>query len=73
MTSLALAYTKLLGAVFAAVATIMLVAPAFNLAQDGVMFDAFPVAGKAEVRAYYVGTALAVSWAPVCAASCPWR
>ena len=66
MTSLALAYTKLLGAVFAAIATTMLVAPAFNLEQDGVMFDAFPVAGKAEVRAYYVGTALAVSWACLC-------
>jgi hypothetical protein len=64
--SLALAFIKTLGAAFAAVSAIMLVAPAFNLQQDGVIFDAFPVAGKAEVRAYYVGTALTVSWACLC-------
>ena len=32
--------------------------PDRNLAQDGVDFDSLPVAGRAEVRAYYVGTAL---------------
>ena len=53
---LASAYTKLLGAVFAVIAAIMLINPASNLSQDGVMFDSFPVGGKAEVRAYYVGT-----------------
>ena len=64
--SLALVFIKTLGAAFAAVSAIMLVAPAFNLQQDGVPFDAFPVAGKAEVRAYYVGTALTVSWTCLC-------
>ena len=56
MMVLASAYTKFLGAVFAVIAAIMLINPASNLAQDGVMFDSFPVGGKAEVRAYYVGT-----------------
>lgn len=39
------------------------------LAQDGVDFISFPTAGKAEVRAYYVGTALCVSWCCWCAST----
>jgi hypothetical protein len=56
------AYTNLLGVVFAAIATVMIFAPEQNLDQDGVKFDQFPVAGKAEVRAYYCGTAACISY-----------
>ena len=70
MMVLASAYTKFLGAVFAVIAAIMLINPASNLAQDGVMFDSFPVGGKAEVRAYYVGTGTYVL--SVVGHCCPW-
>ena len=63
MPSLATIYTKFIGGIFVAIAGFMLYHPQGNLIQDGVDFDAFPIAGRAEVRAYYVGTALAVAWA----------
>jgi hypothetical protein len=56
-------YAKCIGIVFIGIAGFMLYSPQGNLIQDGVDFDAFPIAGRAEVRAYYVGTALAVAWA----------
>ena len=62
MVSLTAIFTSALGVVFALIAGVMLVVPGTNLAQDGVPFASFPTAGKAEVRAYYVGTALCVSW-----------
>jgi hypothetical protein len=66
MMSFAVAYTKLIGVVFTLIAATMLVVPAQNLQQDGVAFDTFPVAGKAEVRAYYCGTAAVVSYVCFC-------
>ena len=62
MEMLAKAYTSLIGGIFLLIGAIMLVAPGANLAGDGVDFASFPTAGKAEVRAYYVGTALCVAW-----------
>ena len=62
MRSLAIAYIKLVGVAFALIATTMLVAPARNLQVDGISFDTFPVAGRAEVQAYYVGTAATISY-----------
>jgi hypothetical protein len=62
MVQLAAMYTNFLGCIFAIIAFVMLVAPGINLAQDGISFDSFTIAGKAEVRAYYVGTALCISW-----------
>eukprot|EP00316_Scyphosphaera_apsteinii_P025658 CAMPEP_0119311776 /NCGR_PEP_ID=MMETSP1333-20130426/23835_1 /TAXON_ID=418940 /ORGANISM="Scyphosphaera apsteinii, Strain RCC1455" /LENGTH=127 /DNA_ID=CAMNT_0007316247 /DNA_START=193 /DNA_END=576 /DNA_ORIENTATION=+ len=44
------------------IAGIMLIVPGANLLQDGVDFDSFSIAGKAEVRAYYAGTALCIAW-----------
>ena len=38
------------------------VSSVLNNAQDGIDFGSFPVAGRAEVRAYYVGTALGASF-----------
>jgi len=62
MVTLTTIFTKTLGVIFALIAGVMLLVPDANLAQDGVPFASFPTAGKAEVRAYYVGTALCVSW-----------
>ncbi len=59
--TLAVAYTRIIGVVFLGIAGTMLVVPHVNLAGDGVDFASFPVAGKAEVRAYYVGSALCVA------------
>ena len=47
-------YARMVGVVFLAIAAVMASAPGINLAQDGVHFDGLPIAGKAEVRAYYV-------------------
>ena len=59
--TLAVAYTRIIGVVFLLIAGTMVVVPHVNLAGDGIDFASFPVAGKAEVRAYYVGTALCVA------------
>ena len=61
--ALATWYARSMGVIFLDVAAVMLYHPQANLMQDGVAFDSFTVAGKAEVRAYYVGTALAVAYA----------
>ena len=53
---------RALGVIFGCLALVNLFIPDRNLAQDGVDFDSLPVAGRAEVRAYYVGTALGVSF-----------
>lgn len=55
-------FTRLLGVIFALIATFMLLRPQMHLLGDGIRFDTFPVCGKAEVRAYYFGTALTVSY-----------
>mmetsp|Transcript_10986 Transcript_10986/g.13753 ORF Transcript_10986/g.13753 Transcript_10986/m.13753 type:complete len:139 (+) Transcript_10986:86-502(+) len=55
-------FARGIGVVFAVIGSIMLAVPEFNLAQDGVEFETFPIAGRAEVRAWYVGTALCISW-----------
>ena len=62
-------YPRLLSAIFLLIASGMLMFPDKLLAQDGVDFVSFPTAGKAEVRAYYVGTALCVSWCCWCAST----
>ena len=50
-----------LGLVFIVVAFVSLFMPSMNLAGHGLDFDSFNVAGRAEVRAYYFGTALSVA------------
>ena len=54
--------TRFLGVIFGCLALVNLLIPGQNLAQDGIDFGSFPVAGRAEVRAYYVGTALGASF-----------
>ena len=58
----ALLYARFIGVVFLAIAMFMLVHPAGNFALDGLDFDSYTVTGRAEIRAYYVGTSLCVSW-----------
>ena len=55
---LATLYARCIGTVFLGIAAFMLVHPQGNLGADSIQFDEMPVAGRAEVRAYYVGTAL---------------
>ena len=62
LSSFAAVYPRAIGVVFLGIAAIMISSPATNLSADGVEFGSFPIAGKAEVRAYYFGTALAVAW-----------
>jgi hypothetical protein len=50
MERFAALFTKFLGVIFAVIATVMLTVPHMNLASDGVVFESFTVAGKAEVR-----------------------
>ena len=59
---LGLWYTRFVGVVFFCIAAIMLVHPQANLSADGIDINSLPVAGRAEVRAWYVGTALTTSW-----------
>ena len=54
-------YKRLIAAVFALIALGNLCAPESTLGADGVPFHAFSPAARAEVRAYYFGTALCVS------------
>ena len=54
--------TRFLGVIFGCLALVNLLIPGQNLAQDGIDFGSFPVAGRAEVRAYYSGTAIGVSF-----------
>ena len=56
-------YLRLLSVVFFMLAIGMLLIPDKNLASDGLRFNDFTVAGRAELRSYYSGTALAVSHA----------
>eukprot|EP00656_Telonema_subtile_P058442 TRINITY_DN9899_c0_g1_i1.p1 TRINITY_DN9899_c0_g1~~TRINITY_DN9899_c0_g1_i1.p1 ORF type:complete len:140 (+),score=25.70 TRINITY_DN9899_c0_g1_i1:151-570(+) len=60
-------YPRLIAGVFLTIALTMSIAPQFNLSQDGIDFDGLTVAGRAEVRAYYVGTAMCVSLVCLCA------
>ena len=62
MGALATLFARGLGLIFLLVAVVMLLAPERNLASDGISFDSFTIAGRAEVRAYYFGTALALAW-----------
>ena len=62
MNSLVVWYPRFVGVCFLGIATLMAIHPQGNLMEDGVDFNSFTIAGKAEVRAYYVGTALAVAW-----------
>ena len=55
--------TRFLSAIFILIALAMIFIPRANLMQDGVDIAKFNVAGRAEVRAYYVGTALCVAFA----------
>eukprot|EP00037_Helgoeca_nana_P011380 m.102280 g.102280 ORF g.102280 m.102280 type:complete len:145 (+) comp20799_c0_seq1:155-589(+) len=55
-------YVRLLGGIFGVIAIVMIVSPQSKMMEDGVDFDRFPVAGKAEVRAWYFGTALLAAW-----------
>ena len=57
------AFPRLIGFVFVLISIFMLVAPGANLGADGVDFGAINTAGRAEIRAYYVGTACTVAWA----------
>lgn len=59
---LAFVFTSSIAVVFAIIACYALVNPSGLLGGDGVDFESFPTAGKAEVRAYYVGTAVCVMW-----------
>ena len=56
-------YPRGVGAIFALIAATMLTVPAMNLGGDGVDFEAINTAGKAEIRAWYFGTALVVTYA----------
>ena len=62
MSIAAVWYPRFVGVCFVVIATLMMINPQGNLMADGVDFDSFTIAGKAEVRAYYVGTSLAVAW-----------
>lgn len=53
-------FIKVLGIAFLCVACINLFFPAWNFAADGLDFDSLGVAARAELRAYYVGTALTI-------------
>lgn len=53
------------GCLFGVIALAMALVPAEMLASNGIDFNSLPVAGRAELRAYYVGTALFVAW--ICA------
>lgn len=53
-------FARCLGTIFLSIAAIMLVHPQGNLGADGIEFEGMPVAGRAEIRAYYVGTAVAL-------------
>ena len=55
-------WARALGLIFLLIAGVMLTIPDQNLASDGVDFNSFTIAGQAEVRAYYFGTALSLSW-----------
>eukprot|EP00658_Telonema_sp_P-2_P011862 TRINITY_DN14537_c0_g1_i2.p1 TRINITY_DN14537_c0_g1~~TRINITY_DN14537_c0_g1_i2.p1 ORF type:complete len:189 (+),score=56.72 TRINITY_DN14537_c0_g1_i2:76-642(+) len=54
-------YPRVVGTVFLAIAVQMVACPAMMLGQDGVQFNEMNVAARAEVRAYYVGTALCIA------------
>ena len=55
--------TRFLSVIFVLIASAMIFVPRVNLMQDGVDITTLTVAGRAEVRAYYVGTALCVAFA----------
>jgi len=55
-------YPRFVGIAFGFIAFSMLLFPAAHLGGDGISYNLQPVAGRAELRAYYFGTALCVAW-----------
>ena len=62
ITSLAKASQVVLSLIFLAIAVANLVVPQTTFASDGIDFASVPPAGRAELRAYYVGTAFVIAW-----------
>lgn len=62
ITSLAKASQVVLSLIFLAIAVANLVNPQSSFASDGIDFASVPPAGRAELRAYYVGTAFVIAW-----------
>lgn len=55
-------YAKIVGGVFLLIALRCLTGMASKLANDGVVYDKIPASGRAELRAYYFGCALALGF-----------